>query len=63
MNDEDENDRHVSSNDRECARPRWTCDLMRHLPAEQIEQILPCIRDREMKAGEILFEAGLLSVS
>jgi len=36
---------------------------MRHLPAEQIEQILPCIRDREMKAGEILFEAGLLSVS
>jgi zinc transporter ZupT len=33
-------------------------DLMRHLPAEQIEQILPCIRDRQLKAGEILFRAG-----
>jgi hypothetical protein len=27
-----------------------TCDLMRHLPAEQIEQILPCIRERQLKA-------------
>jgi len=35
-----------------------TCDLMRHLPAEQIEQILPCIRDRQLKTGEILFKAG-----
>jgi zinc transporter ZupT len=35
-----------------------TCDLMRHLPAEQIEQILPCIRERQLKAGEILFRAG-----
>jgi CRP-like cAMP-binding protein len=35
-----------------------SCDLMRHLPAEQIEQILPCIRDRHLKPGEILFEAG-----
>jgi CRP-like cAMP-binding protein len=35
-----------------------TCDLMRHLPAEQIEQILPYIRDRQLKTGEILFEAG-----
>jgi CRP-like cAMP-binding protein len=34
------------------------CDLMRHLPAEQIEQILPCIRDRRLQAGEILFKAG-----
>jgi hypothetical protein len=34
------------------------CDLMRHLPAEQIEQILPCIRDRQLKAGEVLFKAG-----
>jgi zinc transporter ZupT len=33
-------------------------DLMRHLPAEQIEQILPCIQDRQLKAGEILFSAG-----
>jgi CRP-like cAMP-binding protein len=31
---------------------------MRHLPAEEIEQILPCIRDRGLKAGEILFKAG-----
>jgi len=35
-----------------------TCDLMRHLPAEQIEQILPCIGDHHLKAGEILFSAG-----
>src|SRR5260370_13679103 len=35
-----------------------TCDLMRHLPAEQIEQILPCISDRHLKSGEILFNAG-----
>jgi CRP-like cAMP-binding protein len=34
------------------------CDLMRHLPAEQIERVLPCIRDRRLKAGEILFKAG-----
>jgi CRP-like cAMP-binding protein len=35
-----------------------SCDLMRHLPAEQIEQILPCIHTRHLKAGEILFKAG-----
>jgi CRP-like cAMP-binding protein len=35
-----------------------TCDLMRHLPAEEIEQILPCIHGRRLKAGEILFRAG-----
>jgi zinc transporter ZupT len=34
------------------------CDLMRHLPAEQIEQILPCIRDHQLTAGEVLFKAG-----
>jgi hypothetical protein len=33
-------------------------DLMRHLPAEQIEQILPCIREQRLKADEILFRAG-----
>jgi CRP-like cAMP-binding protein len=33
-------------------------DLMRHLPAEQIEQILPCIHACQLKAGEILFKAG-----
>ena len=35
-----------------------TSDLMRHLPAEQIERILPCIRDKRVKKGEILFKAG-----
>src|ERR1019366_1590039 len=34
------------------------CDLLRHLPAEQIEQILPCIHEHQLKAGEILFKAG-----
>ena len=35
-----------------------SCDLMRHLPADQIEQILPYIQDRQLKAGETLFRAG-----
>jgi zinc transporter ZupT len=35
-----------------------TCDLMRHLPAQQIEQILPCIHTQQLRAGEILFRAG-----
>jgi CRP-like cAMP-binding protein len=35
-----------------------TCDLMRHLPAQQIEQILPRIHTRQLRAGEILFRAG-----
>jgi CRP-like cAMP-binding protein len=35
-----------------------TSDLMRHLPAEQIERILPCIHDRQLKKGEILFRTG-----
>ena len=30
-----------------------TCDLMRHLPADRIEQILPCISDRHLQAGKI----------
>jgi CRP-like cAMP-binding protein len=34
------------------------CDLMRHLPAEEIEPILNCVGDRKLKAGEILFKAG-----
>src|ERR1700754_3970555 len=33
-------------------------DLMRHLPADQIEAILHSIRDRSLKPGEILFRAG-----
>jgi CRP-like cAMP-binding protein len=35
-----------------------TCDLMRHLPAEEIESILNSVGDRQLKAGEILFKAG-----
>ena len=31
---------------------------MRHLPADRIEQILPCISDRHLQAGEISFSAG-----
>jgi len=33
-------------------------DLLRHLPPEEIEKILPCIRARRLAAGEILFRAG-----
>lgn len=35
-----------------------TCDLMRHLPADQIEPILHSIRDRALRSGDILFKAG-----
>ena len=34
------------------------CALLRHLPAEEVEGILPCIRRRKLDAGEILFRAG-----
>jgi zinc transporter ZupT len=34
------------------------CDLLRHLPPEEIEQILPYVRRRPVKAGEIVFRAG-----
>jgi CRP-like cAMP-binding protein len=34
------------------------CDLLRHLPPEEIEKILPCIRNRHLHAGAILFHAG-----
>jgi CRP-like cAMP-binding protein len=34
------------------------CDLMRHLPAEAIEQILPRVQQHRLNAGEILFRAG-----
>jgi CRP-like cAMP-binding protein len=33
-------------------------DLMRHLPPERIEAILPCIQLRRLVPGEILFKAG-----
>jgi zinc transporter ZupT len=35
-----------------------TCDLMRHLPPEEIEQILPCVGTRSVAPGEVLFRAG-----
>jgi CRP-like cAMP-binding protein len=35
-----------------------SCDLMRHLPADQIEPLLQSIRDRTLKAGGIVFRAG-----
>lgn len=34
------------------------CDLLRHLPPEDIELILPCVRNRSLAPGEILFRAG-----
>jgi CRP-like cAMP-binding protein len=34
------------------------CDLLRHLPPEEIEEILPCTRTRRLQAGEILFRTG-----
>jgi len=34
------------------------CDLLRHLPPEGIESILPYIRKRHLKAGETLFNVG-----
>ncbi len=34
------------------------CDLLRHLPPEGIESILPYIRTRHLKDGDILFHAG-----
>jgi len=34
------------------------CDLLRHLPADEVEQILPCLRSRRLGPGEILFRAG-----
>jgi hypothetical protein len=34
------------------------CDLLRHLPPEEIGAILPSIRTRQLPAGEILFRAG-----
>ena len=33
-------------------------DLLRHLPPDEIEDVLPMVRQRELKAGEVLFRAG-----
>jgi zinc transporter ZupT len=34
------------------------CALLRHLPPEEVERILPCVRNRHLDGGEILFRAG-----
>lgn len=34
------------------------CDLLRHLPPEGIEAILPCLRTRRLEPGAVLFRAG-----
>ena len=34
------------------------CDLLRHLPPEEVERILPFVRNRHLDGGEILFRAG-----
>ncbi len=34
------------------------CNLLRHLPPEEVERILPCVRNRHLDGGEILFHAG-----
>jgi len=34
------------------------CDLLRHLPPQAIEEILPCVRNRSLAPGETLFQAG-----
>src|SRR5262249_18372465 len=34
------------------------CDLLRHLPPEEVEQLLPCIRSRHLAHGEVVFRAG-----
>jgi hypothetical protein len=43
---------------RETIRLLSKCALLRHLPAEEVEQILPCVRTRHLESGEILFQAG-----
>lgn len=34
------------------------CDLLRHLPPEEVERILPFVRTRHLDDGEVLFRAG-----
>ena len=34
------------------------CDLLRHLPPEDIEEILPCLRTHVLAPGDILFRKG-----
>jgi CRP-like cAMP-binding protein len=34
------------------------CALLRHLPPDEIERLLPCVRERHLGEGETLFRAG-----
>lgn len=34
------------------------CDLLRHMPAQAIGDLLPAVQTRRLAAGEILFQAG-----
>ena len=34
------------------------CDVLRHLPPEEVERILPFVRTRHLDDGEVLFHAG-----
>ena len=34
------------------------CDLLRHLPAEEMQELLPSVRTRHVEPGEIVFRAG-----
>ncbi len=34
------------------------CDLLRHLPPEEVERVLPFVQAHELKANEVLFHAG-----
>jgi hypothetical protein len=34
------------------------CDLLRHMPAQEIEELLPAVQTRQLAAGEVLFRAG-----
>src|SRR5262249_55782818 len=34
------------------------CDLLRHMPAQDIEDLLPAVQQRRVAAGEVLFRAG-----
>jgi hypothetical protein len=34
------------------------CDLLRHMPAQAVEDLLPAVHTRRLAAGEVLFRAG-----
>jgi zinc transporter ZupT len=50
--------KHKQQETRELIELLSKCDLLRHLPPEEIEGILPYIHKRHLNADEILFHAG-----